>query len=283
MPSPECKIFPLRNPFGWRFFCADRGREPWSLPTAGGLSSYPVAAPGDGLPSRRSEAGNLGWSSRQLLALFFTGAALGISALPAAAWPGKGPLPDYYQWSWERFADYAPAQQALDAADWNQNLLEAALFHATNKARQEQGKSLLLPHPGLQQAARFHSQAMRKQSFFSHEHPQARWREPRDRIQHFADALKKGAENIAQTTIYPLGEEGRFYRDEQDRLVDPQGQVLQAYSYWALAQKIVQQWLQSPGHRRNLLGSYEFLGCGVTFKRQSQVPVVLCTQNLASS
>lgn len=191
-------------------------------------------------------------------------------------------LPDYYHWSWNRFAAYSPARETLDPNEWDQNLLEAAIFHASNKARLERDLPPLLPHEGLRQAARFHSRAMRQRSFFSHKHPQARWRKPRDRIQHFTDSLESGAENIAQTPIHQLLPEERFFRDDEGRLVDPEGQALPALSYWALARKIVSQWLESPGHRRNLLGDYRYLACGITFQKQSRVPVVLCTQNLAS-
>lgn len=114
--------------------------------------------------------------------------------------------------------------------------LERRILDGINEARAEEGLPPLQPHPLLATAARGHSEEMATQGYFAHESP-TRGRE------RFTDRLKAAgvssfgaaAENIAK---------GRYPGDPADG--------------------IVESWLESPGHRANILSDrYVYTGVGV--------------------
>jgi uncharacterized protein YkwD len=105
-----------------------------------------------------------------------------------------------------------------------------------NAERAEEGLPPLQPHPALADAARGHSQEMAKMGYFAHESPTKGRERFVDRIRNAGiTAIGAGAENIAMGT----------YRG------DP-------------AAGIVKSWMDSEGHRANIVGErYVYTGVGV--------------------
>lgn len=120
--------------------------------------------------------------------------------------------------------------------------VEAAIVNLTNDIRRRHGLARLLEDGNCRDAARGHSADMLNRNYFSHFDPQGRM--VRERLP--ADlAAGKWGENIWT---------GRGY--------DP-GQVRK------LAEKIMDSWMRSAGHRENLLNpGYTHLGVGVMAKNQ---------------
>ncbi len=128
---------------------------------------------------------------------------------------------------------YTPNLWAMDL-----KLAEQRIFELSNQLRRQQQLAPLNDLTPLNETARFHSRQMAQQGFFSHTDPQAR--QPKDRLKHLFPGLVISTigENIAYN----------FASNEEE-----------------LAQKIVLQWKNSPGHYANIIGkSYTHLGVGLS-------------------
>jgi len=115
--------------------------------------------------------------------------------------------------------------------------LEREIYHLTNDVRQKYRVSTLTWESSLGEVARNHSIDMLSRNFFSHVNPEGR--SPHDRIiAGYRFSLSMSGENIWSGTGHESGETN------------------------LLARTIVESWLSSPGHRKNLLNP-EFTDIGV--------------------
>ena len=111
----------------------------------------------------------------------------------------------------------------------DQTWLDEVLF-GTNTERLKEGLDALTSCGNLHVAAQTHAVAMLEQDFFEHENPFT-GDDPSSRAMQAGYGSGAG-ENIAMGYVSP--------RD------------------------VVRAWMDSPGHRENILGSYEHLGIGIT-------------------
>ncbi|MGB0177770.1 MAG: CAP domain-containing protein [Owenweeksia sp.] len=189
---------------------------------------------------------------------------------------------DYSRYTSEAFFERADVQQKIDPDRLDEELLNAAVFYASNEARLEKRKTPLAFDQYLKIAASLHSDVMEKEGFIGHENSQNReLRTPMMRIEKAGGNFNATAENIARVNVFVLGPRMEYFTDKQGRKTDRQGNPLVTHSYASLARMIVNGWMDSKGHRKNLLGEYDHLGCGVsviTYSRQG-IPEILITQN----
>lgn len=132
----------------------------------------------------------------------------------------------------------SPAQAAVSP---QVREIERHVLQLTNQLRQTQGKSPYRQLGDLDDVARFHSQNMAQKGFFSHRDPAGRG--PSDRLRELKPLLMVGGagENIA----YNYGYKGSA-RD--------------------MAQRLVTQWKNSPGHYRNMMGGNTHMGSGIALR-----------------
>ena len=149
---------------------------------------------------------------------------------------------------------------------WPQ-ILNAELVWATNQQRIRHGLNPLTFSKGLQQIAIIHSRQMRQHKFFSHENPyEKQLRTLGDRISLLRHGLKTFCcygENIAK---YPMLKANTPYRvvvrNGKPHFYTDNGELL-PYSCTEFAQTVVDGWMHSPGHRRNILNpAFRYIGCG---------------------
>jgi uncharacterized protein YkwD len=139
-----------------------------------------------------------------------------------------------------------PAQEPIPNAD---PALEAALLTATNAARARFGKPALSFDEGLARAAREHAGEMASLNYFSHGSPVSAHDTLPKRLALAGSPLVDVAENLVM-----LGESSGDTHD---------------------AQTAVQDWLNSPHHRANLLnGRYDRVGFGTARNAQGQLFIV---------
>lgn len=183
----------------------------------------------------------------------------------------------------EAFFQLPAVQETINASSPNYELLSAAIFHATNQARKAEGLSALSHEKPLTQAANLHAENMRKERFFAHKDPgNKRLRTPKLRIEKYSSDFRAFGENIARFAVYKLDEKGTFFVTPKGELVDENNEALKAETYSKLARKIVEGWMNSPGHRENLLGNYNSLGIGLSrifSENKNHIPEILITQN----
>lgn len=135
------------------------------------------------------------------------------------------------------------SREEFDAAE-----VEYFIHEDINEIRQEEGLSSMDPNDALGGVARTHSRDMAEREFFAHENPDGDT--PFDRVTDSQVACQAVGENIAQT----------YWREE---VLTEEGQ--ERYTTNAeIAEGLVQQWMNSPPHRRNILdGQWTATGIGI--------------------
>ena len=176
------------------------------------------------------------------------------SAPEAATWT----MADYARFTPTTFRVYPSALRVMDRSKLDIGLLNAAIFFATNAERAKYKLPMFQTSRALIACAFEHSRDMALENFFSHENPN----DPTKRtpwLRMAAKGLKDGerAENIAMRTTNGL-------------------------TYLAFADEMVKLWMNSPGHRANILNrKLLFLGCGVEACTCPKFHIC-ATQNFAS-
>lgn len=122
-------------------------------------------------------------------------------------------------------------------------LQEQELWHAVNQVRRDFGLRALQADDALATAARQHAEEMAELNYLGHESPNLQSRTLQDRLVLAGAAVQGAGENLAQLS------------DGAD-----------------LAAQVVAGWLDSPGHRQNLLAAhYTHVGFGVARNSQGSV------------
>jgi uncharacterized protein YkwD len=165
------------------------------------------------------------------------------------------PWDKYDQYSASQFRSYGPANKQIDFSQIDYPLLNAAIFYETNRRRGQYGLHPYKHSAAMERAAFMHSIDMARGNFFSHNnYSDSRKREPSDRTALFGG--DGAGENIASTfgIQYEAGT-----RVSSISSIPP-------HTYISFAAALLEGWMQSPGHKANILDSngygYEYLGCG---------------------
>lgn len=135
----------------------------------------------------------------------------------------------------------------LNSVDFE--LIEAGVFHLTNKYRKEKGQKSLEYQGALSDAAYLHSKEMTEKRFFDHYN---RYNKSLATISNRADYVHYTQyETLAENIFYG-------YLD----LRNPG-------SYYDLCNFILQNFIKSKGHRENLLAKdVNEIGCGIYFENK---------------
>lgn len=158
------------------------------------------------------------------------------------------------------FAGREDVRQAIDPENFDADLISAAIFHRTNAVRMEQGLKQLEYSAQAAKAARQHSKAMARGDYLSHGTPNRKMNlSPYERLQKQGLTPQFSAENIAFEFLlrYQSGKPffTRQVKGETVFSYEPEGKPLQAHSYASFAHDIVEQWMKSAPHRKNLLST----------------------------
>lgn len=160
----------------------------------------------------------------------------------------------YDNYTYANYTSYAPFNQSLESTSYDMDLLEAAVFYETNRQRVRNGLTQLQPDYNLLVCAHNHSVDMVNHNFFSHTSPVPGKATPADRMQQVGYGACWSAENIVYCPIEP--------------------------SYAATAKRLLELWMNSPGHRANILTArYTHLGCGTACYVSDGFVYVKATQN----
>jgi uncharacterized protein YkwD len=140
---------------------------------------------------------------------------------------------------------------------FNDTLLERLIIEELNTKRRYHGKNPVKYEARIYPPAKFHVEALVTQGFFSHVNPQSSdMRDLETRIKTTGLDLDGWAENILYTDN--LGLNGAPYytetiRGEKVVRSHKTGKIVRPNTYRELAIAMVEQWMGSKGHRRNML------------------------------
>jgi len=171
----------------------------------------------------------------------------------------------------------------------NEILLETAIVYYTNIERTNHHLKALTVSSILQKSARGHSLEMASLYYFSHQSPVVY-------NQKLTDRLKNAGFNISNTTVgenigvdYFLNIANiPFYTTTKEgytRYINANtGQPIMNQTYREFAKHMVQNWMKSPGHRKNILNpQYENIGCGIGAGIYQGMKAIYATQNFSGT
>jgi len=160
----------------------------------------------------------------------------------------------YNRYDYTNYTTYAAFNQRIVESGYDSDLLEAAIFYETNRQRSLHGLKQFKFDYNLYVCAHNHSYDMVEYNFFSHTSVVEGKTTMSDRMKQVGYANRACAENIVYTYI-------------ED-------------TYAESAKSVVDVWMNSPGHRANILNpDYTHLGCGAVFYEKDNFIYYKATQN----
>ncbi|MEL7533549.1 MAG: CAP domain-containing protein [Bacteroidota bacterium] len=206
------------------------------------------------------------------------------------AWGNSGPQSgidaDIAAFHWEEFYALPEAHQSIEFATVDNKLLTAAVFYLSNQVREEHGLRPFDFDPDLQEMALYHTKAMAQFHFMGHYNEyEPKMRTPAKRA--WAFNANFTSENVGRFLLYQLADDQEYYAafsEGKNQFFDLKENPVPKHTYWSFAEAVLQAWLDSPSHRRNLLNpQYGTLGCAVSLSPGEQlpyaIPVAYATQN----
>ena len=186
-------------------------------------------------------APQLPWGSKQIMVKILPILAVAVACLATSAGADCGR------------ATVAGSTRQISAHDLDERLLDRAILAEVNYRRCLSGLSALKPQSALRSPARDHSVWMASARQVSHRSTLAGRATLSDRVRSTGLPVRAAAENIAQVPLYNLPPRFRIVDRASCQFASPSGKALGRHSYRSLAAKVVTLWMESPGHRRNLL------------------------------
>lgn len=184
--------------------------------------------------------------------------ALVAGRLAGADWTAMEP---------EKFEALPAVQARVDFAAFDAALMRAAIFHETNRVRRQLGLPAFRHVAALDEAADMKAGAGVLQSELTHDNPMPLTAHPANRVKAAGVDYQQVAENIArhglldlphgqtQVGVWQRGGRNVFYHLDTK-------QPVELRSYAGFARSVVRAWMESPGHRANIVNPvYSALGC----------------------
>ena len=145
-------------------------------------------------------------------------------------------------------------RMAVPGSGIDRDLLDAAFRAEVNRHRCIHGREPLRAARRMVPLAEGHSAWMAGHGKLSHTSDIRGRRDLTHRLKASRLRFRTGTENIGMVPRYRIdGGRFRILDAEACRFADASGQRLGVHSYASLARHVVQLWMDSPGHRRNVL------------------------------
>lgn len=181
----------------------------------------------------------------------------------------------YSSYTPTKFRSFPPANSRIDFTKIDYTLLNAAVFFETNRRRAEMELPVLLYSPALEKAATEHSQDMVELDFYSHTSPVSGRENPKTRMGNYDISNAFTAENInigfgiayegGRPVYTPVQNKGKYFSYDLD------GVPLPPQTYNSLARSVVDSWMNSVGHRKNILNTnLKYMGIGSAHYRDKK-------------
>lgn len=170
----------------------------------------------------------------------------------------------------------------IDPAALDEPLLARAIFDETNRVRAQLGLKPFRAEPKLNEAAETQARIGAVFRPPSHTNPFPLIATPLDRVKFAGLEPERVAENIAQLSIYdvPSGTSIYYLKNDHTLRDERNGEPVRSHTYTTFARAIVEAWMNSPGHRENLVNTkLRYLGCAAKMSRsQDDIPMIFAVQ-----
>ncbi len=195
--------------------------------------------------------------------------------------PIPSAFPDYYytNFNWDTFEQWHIAKTPIDPNNVDYNLLQAAIFFYTNQYRKSKRLKPVEFKSNLCSAAMHHTKEMGDKRFYDHVNRKDRsMRTVMDRAKHFGFYGGAVGENLALEFLIDYKAEASYWHEQTDGglkfFYGDSGHnrgYIPPHTYLSLGKSIVKAWINSPGHRANLLEKeFMYLGVGVYVEPETQ-------------
>jgi len=192
----------------------------------------------------------------------------------------------YDKYDEKNFIKFENFENIIDLKDIDYPLLHAAVFYCTNIERVKRGLKPLKWNLNLEIAAYNHSKDMVKRNFFDH----LSKKKIEKRYKSAGILNPRFAENIATEFAIKYKAGKAYYTHEKNSSIngefrfsynDNESELIPFHSYLSFAKELVKGWMNSSGHRKNILSKYGLeLGIGIYLKIDNDGwPKFYCTQN----
>ena len=169
----------------------------------------------------------------------------------------------YFGTSVEAFQNLPATAARIDFGNINPPLLDAAVFHETNRRRAGKRLPTLGFSKQARECARTQADAMLRTRQVTHENPEAGKRTLADRVASVGFKPRFYGENVAMTFGIRYQPGTRFYPRVENGIriasTTAGGPPIPRHSYRSFAESLVDQWMDSAGHRRNILSKFPTL------------------------
>ncbi len=160
----------------------------------------------------------------------------------------------YAAYNYKQFYSYHKANEKIDFSNISYPLLQAAIFYETNVRRSTNNRPLFKYSPYLKRAAQMHAEDMSRLNFFSHNSPIQGRTTAGDRLRLVGHNANSWGENIIRT----------FGKQYKSGTQVPSFDGIPPHTYISFAKSALDSWMNSPGHRANILRqNFNYLGAGV--------------------
>jgi len=192
------------------------------------------------------------------------------------------------------YATHSPTFNAYEAAQTkvvpfgtiDYHLLNACIVYHTNVYRVKMKRHPLKFSKALRNAAAFHTLQMNERNFYNHmNNGLKQMKTPQLRMKYFDYPGEYVGENITKTFAMNY-KEGQPYdkRENTFHYVAGKQDTVPYLSYFELAANIVDSWIKSPLHKKNMLDvNYTHIGCATIIETKSllgrNMPNVFAVQN----
>ena len=160
----------------------------------------------------------------------------------------------YQTTHYKNFRRNKELKQTITPSTFKPELLNAAIFFATNEIRAKKGLSVLSHNPKLELSATIHSKDMADLDFFNHTNNKNKaHRTPDDRAKEAGITNPKLAENIIEGFIIVYKSGDGVIPQGPGKFLNPKTkEPLPYHTYLSLADVLLDNWMHSPGHRKNI-------------------------------
>lgn len=173
----------------------------------------------------------------------------------------------YTELDYTNFREHASFNMAIDINKFDSLLLNACIFFATNEIRVKKRLTPLEYNSALEASSMLHAEDMATLNFFSHtNNKNKKHRDPEDRAIAVGISNPHVAENIIEGFVIQYKSGMDVIAEKPGEFVNPKTHdTLNLHSYLSLTDNILNQWMHSEGHRKNILAKDALeLGCGVS-------------------
>jgi uncharacterized protein YkwD len=177
----------------------------------------------------------------------------------------------------------AKLDQSIDFENVDYDRLEDAIIRFTNEVRKQHDRGVLQRSRLLGRASRKYARRMVDKQFLAHIDPTSeRLKTPEDRVRAAGARNPRPAENIADVPGFKV-ESGQPYYvlDPNEPVIslEPNGPPIERHTYASYGAAVVDGWMHSPGHRKNLLSPDALqVGVGAAMYHQNAVPSFIVVQ-----